>query len=67
VAGDGDKEEQARQTDEEGGGDLNDEEEAVGTGSASSSSLSVYLQGPASLSPPPATHRRPVIHPEGQK
>jgi hypothetical protein len=64
---DGDEEEQARQMDEEGGGDLDEEEKVVGTGSASSSSSSVYLRGPASLSPPVATHRRPVIRPEGQK
>ena len=45
-----------------------DEQEALvgGTGSSSSASR-VYLRGPASLPAFPLPHRRPVIHPEGQK
>ena len=57
-----------RQMDEEEGPHEDDELEAAGMGSASSdSSLSVYLQGPASLPQVPLPHQRPVIRTEGQK
>ena len=60
-------EELVRQTGEEEGAH-EDDDEAVGTGSASSSSsLIVYLRGPASLPQVPHPERRPVIRPEGQK
>jgi len=45
-----------------------DEQEALAGGTGSSSSAPrVYLRGPASLPAFPLPHRRPVIHPEGQK
>ena len=59
-------EELVRQTDEEEG--PHEDDEAVGTGSASSdSSSSVYMRGPVSLPQVPLPHQRLVIHPEGQK
>ena len=53
-----------RQTDEEGPHE-DDEWEAAGMGSDSSSS--VYLRGPMSLPQVSLPHQRPVIRPEGQK
>jgi len=45
-----------------------DEQEALAGGTGSSSSAPrVYLRGPTSLPAFPLPHRRPVIHPEGQK
>lgn len=45
-----------------------DEEEATAGGSASSSTPSVYLRGPASLPQRPIPReRRPLIRPEGEK
>ena len=45
-----------------------DEQEALAGGTGSSSSAPrVYLRGPASLPAFPLPHRRPEIHPEGQK
>ena len=59
-------EELVRQIDEEEGPHKDDE--AVGTGSASSdSSSSVYLRGPTSLTQVPLPHQRLVIRPEGEK
>jgi hypothetical protein len=64
-----DEEELVRQMDEEREArDEDDEEEAIGMGFASSSSLSVYLQGPTSLpSQRSLPHQRLVIRLEGQK
>ena len=66
--GDDDVDEQGRHEEEVVEcGDEDDKEDAVGTASASSTLLSVYLQGPVSLPPLSPLHRRPVIHPKGQK
>jgi len=64
----GDDDEMVRQTDEaEGAHEGEGMHEEDGTGSASSGSSNVYLQGPASLPPVLLPHQRPMICPEGQK
>jgi hypothetical protein len=68
VAATDDDEELVRQTDEvDRGLHQDDEDEPVGTGSASAGSSRPYLRGPSSLPPVPLPHQRPVLHPEGQK